>query len=86
MQHHDRVPIRYFVQQMRSPQHGDAALGAMLGRVDAATSDARNAIVEALRNIHGVLDNNQRETLADLVDRGPWARRRSGGGGGPYRM
>jgi len=69
---------------LRGATLDDAALGAVLGRVDTATSDARNAIVEALRNIHGVLDNNQRETLADLVDRGPWAWRR--GGGGPYRM
>jgi Heavy-metal resistance len=71
---------------LRGPVLDDAALGAVLGRVDAATSDARNAIVDALRNIHGVLDNNQRDQLADLVDRGPWAWRRSGHGGGPYRM
>lgn len=70
---------------LRGPALDDAALGAVLGRVDAATSDARNAIVDALRNVHGLLDNNQRETLADLVDRGPWAWRR-GGGGSPYRM
>ena len=44
----------------------DGALGAVLGRVDAATSDARNAIVDALRNIHGVLDDTQRDHLADL--------------------
>jgi hypothetical protein len=69
---------------LRGPVLDDAALGAVLGRVDTATSDARNAIVDALRNIHGVLDNNQREQLADLVDRGPWAWRRSGGS--PYRM
>jgi hypothetical protein len=70
---------------LRGPVLDDAALGAVLGRVDTATSDARNAIVDALRNIHGVLDDTQREHLADLVDRGPWAWRRSGRGG-PYRM
>jgi hypothetical protein len=69
---------------LRGPVLDDAALGAVLGRVDTATSDARNAIIDALRNVHGVLDNNQREQLADLVDRGPWAWRRSGGS--PYRM
>ncbi|HEY3803380.1 MAG TPA: periplasmic heavy metal sensor [Kofleriaceae bacterium] len=68
---------------LRGPALDDAALGAVLGRVDSATSEARNAIVDALRNVHGVLDNNQREQLADLVDRGPWAWRRSGS---PYRM
>jgi Heavy-metal resistance len=70
---------------LRGPVLDDGALGAVLGRVDAATSDARNAIVDALRNIHGVLDEAQREQLADLVDRGPWAWRRSGRGS-PYRM
>jgi Spy/CpxP family protein refolding chaperone len=70
---------------LRGPTLDDAALGAVLGRVDAATSEARSSILDALRNIHAVLDERQRETLADLVDRGPWAWRRSGGGG-PYRM
>src|SRR5579862_7353605 len=50
----------------------DAALGAVLGRVDAATGEARTSILEALRNIHGVLDDKQRERLADLIDNGWW--------------
>jgi Spy/CpxP family protein refolding chaperone len=61
----------------------DAALGAVLGRLDGATGEARAAIVEALRNIHAVLDDKQREHLADLIDRGGW---RPAGGGGPYRV
>jgi Spy/CpxP family protein refolding chaperone len=60
----------------------DAALGAVLGRVDAATGDARAAVIEALRNIHGVLDDRQRSELADLLDKGWWRR----GGGHPYRV
>jgi len=61
----------------------DAALGAVLGRVDAATGEARSAVIDALREIHGVLDDKQRGQLADMLDRG-------GGGGwwrgaGPYR-
>jgi hypothetical protein len=60
----------------------DAALGAVLGRVDTATGDARTAILDALRNIHAVLDDKQREQLAALLDQGWWRR----GGGSPYRV
>jgi Spy/CpxP family protein refolding chaperone len=60
----------------------DAALGAVLGRVDAATGDARSAILEAMRNIHAVLDDRQRAQLAELLDSGWWRR----GGGSPYRV
>jgi Spy/CpxP family protein refolding chaperone len=69
---------------VRGPVLDDAALGAVLGRVDAATSDARNAIVDALRNIHGVLDDKQREQVSELIEHGlhgSWRR-----GGSPYRM
>jgi Spy/CpxP family protein refolding chaperone len=59
----------------------DAALGAVLGRVDGATGEARSAVLEALRNIHGVLDDKQRAQLADLLDQGWWRR-----GGSPYRV
>ena len=66
---------------VRGPILDDAALGAVLGRVDGATGEARGAILEALRNIHAVLDDKQREHLADLLDKGWWR-----GGGGPYRV
>ena len=46
----------------------DAALGAVLGRVDAATGEARAAMLDALRDIHAVLDDKQRAQLADLLD------------------
>jgi hypothetical protein len=68
---------------IRGPVLDDAALGAVLGRLDGATGEARAAILEALRNIHGVLDDKQRERLADLLERGRW---RGAGGGGPYRV
>ncbi len=59
----------------------DAALGAVLGRVDATTVEARAAMIDALRNIHAVLDDRQRAQVADLLDSngGGWWRR------GPYR-
>ncbi len=66
---------------IRSPVLDDAALGAVLGRVDGTTGEVRAAAIDALRNIHGVLDEKQRAHLADLLDQG-------GGrwfGMGPYR-
>jgi hypothetical protein len=75
---------------LRGPTLDDAALGAVLGRVDGATGEARAAVLDAVRNIHGVLDDKQRGLLADMLER----RRHRGGGGagsggtfrtGPYR-
>ena len=66
---------------LRGPVLDDAALGAVLGRVDTATGEARSAVVDALRGIHGVLDDRQRSQVADLLDHGGgWWR-----GFGPYR-
>ena len=67
---------------LRGPVLDDAALGAVLGRVDAATGEARSAVLDALRGVHGLLDDKQRAQVADLLDRGGggwW------GGAGPYR-
>jgi hypothetical protein len=67
---------------LRGPALDDAALGAVLGRVDTATGEARAAVVDALRGIHGLLDDRQRAQVADLLDHGPgmgWWRT------GPYR-
>lgn len=61
----------------------DTALGGVLGRLDGTTAEVRAAIVDALRNIHAVLDDRQREALAQMLDGGWW---RGRGGGGPYRV
>jgi Spy/CpxP family protein refolding chaperone len=66
---------------IRSETLDDAALGAVLGRVDGATAEARSATLEALRNIHKTLDDKQRAQLADLLDQGWWRR-----SGSPYRV
>jgi Spy/CpxP family protein refolding chaperone len=74
---------------IRASELDDAALGAVLGRVDGATADARSAILEALRNIHAVLDDRQRTHLADILEGGWWGRRGGHGGpngGHPYRV
>jgi hypothetical protein len=71
---------------LRGPVLDDAALGAVLGRVDGATAEARAAILDALRNLHGLLDERQRATVAEMLEgsfRGGW---RGNVGGGPYRM
>lgn len=72
-----------FAAAIRGPVLDDAALGAVLGRVDAATTEARAAVLEAVRNIHALLDQAQREKLASFLDQG-WFRR--GPGAGPYRV
>ena len=65
---------------IRGPVLDDAALGAVLGKVDGATNEVRAAVIDALRAIHGVLDDNQRAKVADMIDnRGGWWRT------GPYR-
>jgi Spy/CpxP family protein refolding chaperone len=64
---------------MRGPSLDDAALGAVLGRVDLATGEARAAIIDGLRNIHAVLDDGQRAQLAEMLDGRGWWR------SGPYR-
>lgn len=66
---------------VRNPVLDDAALGAVVGRVDASTGEVRAAMLESLRAIHATLDERQRAQLADLIDR-------RGGGSwrtGPYR-
>lgn len=66
---------------IRGASLDDAALGGALGRADGAHAEVRSAAIDALRAIHGVLDERQRAQVADLLDRG-------GGGwwrSGPYR-
>jgi Spy/CpxP family protein refolding chaperone len=75
---------------VRGPVLDDAALGAVLGRADSASAEVRSAMIDALRNIHGVLDDKQRHQLADFIDGHYWwgmGRRGPGAsGGGPYRV
>ena len=73
-----------FAAALRGPVLDDAALGAVLGKVDGTTSEIRAAALDAIRNIHAVLDDRQREQLASFIDAGWWRGR--GMGGGPYRV
>jgi len=60
---------------VRGPVLDDAALGAVLGRVDAAVGEVRSAVIDTLRSVHGLLDDRQRGQIADLLERrGGWRR------------
>jgi uncharacterized membrane protein len=60
---------------LRGPVLDDAALGAVLGRVDAVIGEVRSAVIDALRGVHGLLDDRQRGQIADLLERrGGWRR------------
>ena len=65
---------------VRGPAVDDLAVAGLLSRIDHATAEARAALLDALRNLHALLDDKQRDRLADLLGRS-WR-----GGGGPYRM
>ncbi|MGE3547528.1 MAG: hypothetical protein AB7L28_26620 [Kofleriaceae bacterium] len=65
---------------VRGAELDDAALGAVLGRIDGVVAETRSAFLDALRGVHAVLDDKQRAALADLIDRrGGWWH------SGPYR-
>jgi Spy/CpxP family protein refolding chaperone len=68
---------------IRGETFDDAAFGDASARADATTTQLKDALTQALKKIHGVLDANQRERLAELLSKGPGFSRR--GWGGPYR-
>lgn len=69
---------------IRNPVLDDAALGEVLGRIDGATAEMRAAALEALRNIHALLDEGQRARLADILEGGWWGHHHGRGGHGPH--
>jgi hypothetical protein len=61
-------------------------VGALAGvdhELEQAGAEARTAAIEAVRRIHALLDDHQRERLAALLGRG--ARERGPRDGGPFR-
>ncbi|KYF61162.1 Spy/CpxP family protein refolding chaperone [Sorangium cellulosum] len=56
---------------VRSPSFDETRLGELFARHDAAIESLRRASVGALGKIHAVLDDRQREQLADLIEIGP---------------
>jgi hypothetical protein len=67
-------------QALRSPTFTGEALGSVFSRHDEALTKVREAVTGALARVHDVLDDKQREALANFIERG-----RRGGWGGPYR-
>lgn len=64
----------------------DGAFEAVSARVDATSEKMKDALSSALKRVHAVLDQKQRERLAELVSKGAFGRWGRGGGyGGPYR-
>jgi hypothetical protein len=65
-------------EALRGEQLDDARLEQVFGRHDAAIAELRTAGVDAVRKVHGALDERQRKILSDLVDSGMpfgfWAR------------
>ena len=63
---------------LRGEALDEARLEQVFGRHDAAIADVRAAGVDAVRKVHGALDERQRKILSDLVDSGMpfgfWAR------------
>ena len=56
---------------VRGPTFDESGLrGAFLGQ-DQALAEIREAVIEAGRKIHDVLDERQRKTLAELIEAGP---------------
>jgi hypothetical protein len=65
-------------EALRGEALDEARLEQVFGRHDAAIADLRTAGVDAVRKVHGALDERQRRVLSDLIDSGMpfgfWAR------------
>jgi|HubBroStandDraft_2_1064218.scaffolds.fasta_scaffold250210_2 hypothetical protein len=66
------------VEALRRPTFDGVMLGEQFARHDTVLEGARKAFVGLMAKVHDALDPEQRERLADLVDRGPrfggWSR------------
>lgn len=71
---------------VRSPSLDETRLGEVFARHDAALEKMRRAAIGAVGKVHAVLDDRQRERLAEILEHGPWSRgRRERRHDGPYR-
>ena len=66
---------------MRSPGFDEVLLGELFARHDTAIEGMRRAFTGALARVHVVLDEKQRNDLAEIIENGPGFFRR-----GPWRQ
>jgi len=71
---------------LRSDTFDRTAAEGLSGKADASFAKVRVVIVEALAQIHEVLDDRQRRILADIVESRGGLFRGFRGGQGPYRQ
>lgn len=65
---------RDVAQAVRGESFDETVMGELFGRHDERLTEVRKAVMDALGRIHAVLDETQRQRLAELLDRGsgPW--------------
>jgi Spy/CpxP family protein refolding chaperone len=63
---------------VRSPSFDETRMGELFARHDTAIEAMRRASVGAIGKVHAVLEDRQRERLADLIEAGPAAIRWGG--------
>lgn len=61
-------------EAVRAESFDATIMGELFGRHDERLTDMRKAVMEALGRIHAVLDDTQRQRLAEMIDqgRGAW--------------
>jgi len=78
-----RATRRDIAAALRSAAIDEVALGELFARHDEVLREARKRSVGALARVHDALDDRQRASLADVLERG--GRHALRGGLGPYR-
>lgn len=67
---------------VRSPSFDETVMGELFARHDTHLEKMRKDVVGVIGKVHAVLDDRQRELLAEIIERGPFA---GGHRGGPFR-
>jgi len=72
---------------VKSPSFDETVMGELFARHDDAIEGMRKSVVGAIGKVHAVLDDRQRERLAEMIESGPFSRGRGRGrwGGGSDR-
>lgn len=81
---HTRADV---AKAVKSPSFDETVMGELFARHDTHLEKMRKEVVGAIAKVHAVLDDKQRDALAQLIERGPFAGGFGGGGfgGGPFR-